>query len=115
MIITLSFCIISYSQAKRQKAQESGRKNDCPHTMSRGGYAKAERDLLAAKRKRLEEASQSDPSVLLSPPSPIRREEKWQFAHQKRSGTYTSEQSRIVGEKIVSIIAIFNYLVNKFH
>ena len=90
-------------QAKRQKAQESGRKNDCPHTMSHGGYAKAEQDLLEAKRKRLEEASQSDPSVLLSPPSPIRREEKWLYAHQKRNGSYTSDQSHIVGEKIVSV------------
>ena len=80
--------------------------------MSRGGYAKAEKDLLAAKRKRLEEASQSDPSVLLSPPSPIRREEKWLFAHQKRSGSYTSEQSRIVGEKIVSIVVVINYTIN---
>ena len=36
--------------------------------MSRGGYAKAERELLGAKRKRLEENTGSDPSVLLDPP-----------------------------------------------
>jgi len=36
--------------------------------MSRGGYAKAERELLGAKRKRLEESAGSDPSVLLDPP-----------------------------------------------
>lgn len=75
-----------------------------PHTMSRGGYAKAEKDMLAAKRKRLEEAAQSDPSILLTPPSPIRREQLWVYARQSRSGSYTSEQSRIVSEKIVSIV-----------
>ena len=83
--------------------------------MSRGGYAKAEKDLMAAKRRRLEEASQSDPSVLLSPPSPIRREELWLHARRKSGGSYTSEQSRIVGEKIVSIVVVINYLVNMFH
>lgn len=81
---------------------ELGRMNDCPHTMSRGGYAKADRDIMEAKMARLKEQSQSDPAALDTPPSPIRREDRWKFAHQTRSGQYTSERAREIGEQIVS-------------
>lgn len=74
--------------------------------MSRGGYAKAERELLGAKRKRLEESAGSDPSVLLDPPSPIRREEKWLYARQRKSGAFTSDNARMIAEKIVSTTCI---------
>ncbi|KAI9085904.1 hypothetical protein K1719_031981 [Acacia pycnantha] len=43
---------------------------------SRGGYEKAEKDLMATKRKRLEDEAESNPSTVVDrPPSPIRREE----------------------------------------
>ena len=43
--------------------------------MSRGGYEKAEKELMVAKRKKLEEKAQSNPSALCNPPSPICRED----------------------------------------
>ncbi|KAI9084125.1 hypothetical protein K1719_033923 [Acacia pycnantha] len=59
-----------------EKYQEIGRKNDCPHGASCGGYEKAEKDLMATKRKRLEDEAESNPSTVVDrPPSPIRREE----------------------------------------
>ena len=68
--------------------------------MSRGGYEKAENDLMEAKRKKLEQ-TQSD-SAITSAPSPIRRENMWIYAHKKRSGSYSSEHARVIGENIVS-------------
>ncbi|CAH9125893.1 unnamed protein product [Cuscuta epithymum] len=57
---------------RRKKAQETQAYNDCPHRLSRGGYDLLEEKLMAEKLKMREEASQSDPSLLLNPPSPIR-------------------------------------------
>ena len=51
--------------------------------MSQWGYAKAERDLLGAKRKRLEENVESNPSVTLAPPSLMHREDEWLYDHKK--------------------------------
>ncbi|KAI9110483.1 hypothetical protein K1719_018349 [Acacia pycnantha] len=86
---------------RREKYQEIGRKNDCPHRASRGGYEKAEKDLMAAKRKRLEDEDESNPSTVVDqPPSPIRCEELWLYIRQKPGGTYTSEQTRVVAERI---------------
>ena len=96
----------SYSQKKREQAIETGRKNDCPHRMSRGGYEKAEKELMAAKRKRLEEEAQSNPSALCNPPSPIRREDFWLYSRRKISVSYTSEETRIIADKIVSIVIV---------
>ena len=97
----------------KAKAIEIGRKNDCSHTISRGGYAKAEKDMLEAKRRRLEDQAQSDPSTIVTPPSPVRHEDIWKYAHQKRSGQYTSERARIIAEQIVSmqIICFSNMLI----
>lgn len=104
------------SQKRRQKAQEIGRKNDCPHRASRGGYEKAEKDLMAAKQKRLEDETESNPSAVVDqPPSPIRREELWLYIRQKPSGAYTSEQTFVVAERIVSIDIVIFYLLNMFH
>ena len=74
--------------------------------MSRDGYAKAEKELMAVKWKRLEEEAQSNPSTLYNPPSPIHREDLWLYSHQKSSGSYTSEETRIVADKIVSIVIV---------
>ena len=64
-----------------EQAIETDRKNDCLHRMSRGGYEKAEKELMAAKRKRLEEEAQSNPSALCNSPSPIHREDLWLYSH----------------------------------
>ena len=74
--------------------------------MSRGGYEKAEKELMAAKRKRLDDEAGSNPYAVHDPPSPIRREELWLHIRQKPSGTYTSEQTCVVAEKIVSIVLV---------
>ena len=65
---------------------------------------------MAAKRKRLEDEVESNPFAIVDQPSPIRREELWLYIRKKPSGTYTSEQTRVVAERIVSIvIVIFSY------
>ncbi|KAI9126396.1 hypothetical protein K1719_002817 [Acacia pycnantha] len=56
---------------------------------------------MAAKRKRLEDEDESNPSAIVDQPSPIRREELWLYIWQKSSGAYTSEQTRLVAERIV--------------
>ncbi|KAK4268210.1 hypothetical protein QN277_024896 [Acacia crassicarpa] len=55
---------------------------------------------MAAKQKRLEDEAQSNPSAIVDQPSPIRREELWLHIWQKPSGSYTSEQTRLVAERI---------------
>ena len=40
-----------------------------------GGYEKAEKELMAAKQKRLEDKAESNPSAVHDPSSPIHREE----------------------------------------
>ncbi|KAI9116975.1 hypothetical protein K1719_011974 [Acacia pycnantha] len=56
---------------------------------------------MAAKRKRLEDEAESNPSTVVDqPPSPIRREELWLYIRQKPSGAYTSEKTRVVAERI---------------
>ena len=54
------------------------------------------------KLKQRQEASLSDPSIVVTPPSPPTRHEKWKKARQRRSGDYISDEARIVAEKIVS-------------
>ena len=48
-------------------------------------------------------------------PSPIRREELWLYIRQKPSSAYTSEQTRLVAERIVSIDIVIFYLLKMFH
>ena len=77
--------------------------NDYPHKLSRGGYNLLEKKVMDSKIKASEEASQSDPSAIVSPPEPLERHERWKLARISASGEYMSDASRIVGEKIVSI------------
>ena len=56
---------------------------------------------MAAKRKRLDDEAGSNPSAVYDPPSPIRL-----HIRQKPSGAYTSEHTRVVAEKIVSIVIV---------
>ena len=90
---------------KREKAIVIGRKNDCPHILSRGGYKKLEEQMMKEKQKRRQEEAQSDPSTIVTPPSPISREEKWRAARRRKTGEYTSEKARVVAERIVSNLA----------
>ncbi|KAK7339040.1 hypothetical protein VNO77_19682 [Canavalia gladiata] len=60
--------------------------------------------LIEQKSKDRQQSSEADPSTLLSPPFPPSRHEKWKRARQRAYGEYTSEPSRIVAEKIDSLI-----------
>lgn len=70
--------------------------------MSRGGYEKLEEEMMKEKQKRRQEEAQLDPSTIISPPSPISREEKWRAARRRKTGEYMSEKARVIGERIVS-------------
>jgi len=70
--------------------------------MSRSGYHKLEQSLMMEKEQlRQGTASEIDTGVS-EPQSPPTRYHKWKMALIKKLGTYSSEQSRIVPEKIVS-------------
>ena len=61
--------------------------------------------MIKEKQKRRQEEALSDPSAIITPPSPISREEKWKAARRRKTGEYTSEKARVVGERIVSNLA----------
>lgn len=86
-------------------------KNLHPHRLSRGGYELLEERIMQDKLKKAREASQSDPALIVDPPSPLTRHEKWKRARQKKSGEYTSEDARLVAEKIVCKYSILIVIV----
>ncbi|KAK7271450.1 hypothetical protein RJT34_27373 [Clitoria ternatea] len=90
-------------QEKRKTMQELLAKNYCPHRLSRGGYQLLEERMMKEKLEEKKRASQSDPLAIVSPPSPLTRHEKWKRARQNKSGEYTTEEARIVAEKIDSL------------
>jgi hypothetical protein len=51
-------------------------------------------------KQRQESAGES----ILTPPSPPKRHEKWIRGRKKPSGEYTSEETRLVADKIVSML-----------
>lgn len=71
-------------------------KNLYKHTLSRGGYDLLDEKILKEKRKILEASGDLD-----SIPEPPSRHERWKRARQKQGGEYTSEEARVVAEKIV--------------
>ena len=72
-----------------------------PHRLSRGGYRKLEKRII------LEKQQETGDDRIPSPPS---RHEKWKRARLSAKGEYTSEASRVVAEKIVSMIC-FAYVI----
>ena len=72
-----------------------------PHRVSRGGYNKLEKIIM------LEKQPQTGDNHIPSPPS---RHEKWKRARLRPNGEYTSEETRVVTEKIVSKI-FFAYVI----
>jgi hypothetical protein len=67
--------------------------------LSQGGYALLEKNMMA---DRLKERQQAAGGSEVPPP----RHEKWMKARTKPSGEYTSEDTRLVAEKIVSSYTI---------
>ena len=83
-----------------------------PHRLSRGGY-----DLLTERmmeeKIRLREAQLSSSGLSqedIPPPSPPKRHQKWKRARQKPSGQMTSDEARIIAERIVR-----HYSFNNLH
>ncbi|WVZ16703.1 hypothetical protein V8G54_009685 [Vigna mungo] len=84
--------------AIRSKAQETSVQNKNPHLLSRGGYRKLEEKILKQK------ANARSPSKGGSPQPPFShsRHEKWKLARMKPSGTYFSDTTREISERISS-------------
>jgi hypothetical protein len=70
--------------------------------MSRGGYVLLEEKMMQEKLKERQEAAQLDPSIVLFPPSPPKRHEKWKRARLRENRDYTSKETCVVANKIVS-------------
>ncbi|KAK2369174.1 hypothetical protein QL285_082323 [Trifolium repens] len=82
---------------KRKRGQEAQSHNKHPHRLSQGGYALLHKQMMAEKLKERQDAAGGSQ---VPPPSPPQRHESWTRARQKPSGEYTSEETRVVAEKI---------------
>ena len=87
--------------------------------MSRGGYDLLEEKIMNEKWKKATQDAEENPSIVIAPPSPPSRHEKWKKARQNKTGEYLSEDARLVVEKIVSnsiniviIVCYLNYRSN---
>ncbi|WJX73089.1 hypothetical protein P8452_56910 [Trifolium repens] len=87
---------------KRKRGQKAQSYNKYPHRLSHGGYALLEKNMMA---DRLKERQQAAGGSEVPPPSPPPRHEKWMKARTKPSGDYTSEDTRLVAEKIDSLVS----------
>ena len=64
-----------------------------------------EEKIIMEKQKQKQVSAASDPSIsMVDPPSPPSRHEKWKMARMKKSGDYTSTESKSIAEKIVSLL-----------
>ena len=64
-----------------------------------------EEKIMIEKQKQKQASAASDPSIsMIDPPSPPSRHEKWKLARMKKSGDYTSTDSKSIAEKIVSLV-----------
>ncbi|WVZ08145.1 hypothetical protein V8G54_021491 [Vigna mungo] len=82
-------------QEKRKVAQDLQKNNVHPHRLSHGGYDRLE-EIMIREASSLATDDQSDLSLISPPP----RHEKWKRARTKPSGEYTSEETRLIAEKI---------------
>ncbi|XP_019161861.1 PREDICTED: uncharacterized protein LOC109158406 [Ipomoea nil] len=87
-------------EESRKKHQEIQSKNVHPHHLARGGYKRLQKIMMDEKMKEQEEDASSDPSSIVSPPSPPARHEKWKRARMNKSGNINNEATRMVVEKI---------------
>jgi len=99
----------------RKKAQAIQKQNTTPHVLSRGGYDFLEEKLMEdKKKKRLEEATQSESTdTIVGPPSSIRWHMKWKMTHIKKSSQMTFDAikeivDRIVNDFFMSVVICYN-------
>ncbi|GAU15583.1 hypothetical protein TSUD_108410 [Trifolium subterraneum] len=88
-------------QEIRKRAQMSCAQNKTPHRLSRGGYELLQEKMMQEK---LKEKKETLGGSVAAPPSPPARHEQWKRARQKPSGDYTTEDTRIIAEKIDSLV-----------
>ncbi|XP_058780070.1 uncharacterized protein LOC131653803 [Vicia villosa] len=88
-------------QEIRKKAQISSFLNKHPHRLSRGGYELLQEKIMQEKSKQKDESLGDS---VAAPPSPPTRHEQWKKARQNASGDYITEDTRIVAEKIDSLV-----------
>ncbi|KAL6493374.1 hypothetical protein OROGR_032508 [Orobanche gracilis] len=88
-------------EEKRIKKQETAKLNKAPHTMARGGYDfVVVREMERKLEERKKEASKSGDDVIIDPPSPPSRHQRWKLGRQKRSGGLSSDAAREIVTKI---------------
>ncbi|KAH1248957.1 hypothetical protein GmHk_05G012440 [Glycine max] len=99
---TLKFLVWDDILGIRKKAQEIQKFNESPHVLSRGGYDVLEKKLMAEKTKsRLNEGDNSqNADMVVDPPSPIARHEKWKKARTNKFGQMTSAAAQEIADKI---------------
>ncbi|KAL6564870.1 hypothetical protein OROMI_016320 [Orobanche minor] len=88
-------------EEKRIKKQEIAKLNKAPHTMARGGYdfvvvQEIERKL----EERKKEASKSGEDVIIDPPSPPSRHQRWKLGRRTRAGGVSSDTAQDIITKI---------------
>ncbi|KAK2375798.1 hypothetical protein QL285_076664 [Trifolium repens] len=86
-------------KARSQIGREKAAKNIHPHRLSRGGYELLTEKMMAEKRS-LQDSTLSDERS----PSPPPREEKWKRARQGKDGEYKSAATKVVADKIDSLV-----------
>ncbi|KAL6513868.1 hypothetical protein OROHE_019324 [Orobanche hederae] len=86
-------------EERRGKKQELA-KMIIPHYMARGGYDLVEIREMERKMKERQEASKSGGDVVIDPPSPPTRHQRWKLGHTKRRGDMSSDAAREIVEKI---------------
>ncbi|KAL6576705.1 hypothetical protein OROMI_010981 [Orobanche minor] len=86
---------------RKIESQEIAKQNKAPHTMARGGYdfvvvQEMERKL----EERKKEASKSGEDVIIDPPSPPSRHQRWKLGRRTRAGGVSSDAAREIIAKI---------------
>ncbi|KAL6576332.1 hypothetical protein OROHE_000113 [Orobanche hederae] len=71
-----------------------------PHYMARGGYDLVEIREMEKKMKEHQEAAKSGGDVVIDPPSPPTRHQRWKLGHTKRRGGMSSDAAREIIERI---------------
>ncbi|CAL5190410.1 unnamed protein product [Lathyrus oleraceus] len=86
---------------KSEAAHLNKEKTKYPHRLFRGGYKKFEKTMIA---KKIQQLGDEDSMSRDRNPSSPSRHDKWKRARKRSNGDYTSNASRLVAEKIDSLV-----------
>jgi len=95
----------------QKKAQEIALKNGTPHVLSHSGYRKLEQSLMEEKMQSRQGTGFEIDTGVTSPPSPPLRHVKWKRARIKKSGAFSSEQSKIVSKNCKLFLSSFAFIL----